>query len=443
MSVDILLINPWIYDFAAYDLWARPLGLLQLGARLRCLGYEVALLDALDPFHPKLPKLPRRGKFGTGHYFRQPIPKPYFFKDVPRHFARYGMPPEIFRQELFRLGEPQVVLVTSLMTYWYPGVIEAIRLVREAYPRVPIILGGIYATLCEKHAREITGADIVFPGPDDQRLIEIIQRLAIPKGLDPPHPYPLFDLQTKIPYVVIITSYGCPFACRYCASRILRPFFLQRDPEEVIAEIEFWYKRYRVEDFAFYDDALLINFDQHLAIILEGVLSRGIQARFHTPNALHLRFITHQVARLLYRAGFETLRFGLETADPQRRSRLDKKVSLEDFSRALAYLREAGFRPGQLGVYLLWGLPDQDFEEVKASARYVASHGANPYLAEYSPIPGTELYEEALRVSRYPLKEDPLFHNNSCFPCLSNPNWDAIEKIKRYVRGLRAKNRCF
>jgi len=27
----ILLINPWIYDFAAYDLWVKPLGLLSLG----------------------------------------------------------------------------------------------------------------------------------------------------------------------------------------------------------------------------------------------------------------------------------------------------------------------------------------------------------------------------------------------------------------------------
>jgi len=142
---------------------------------------------------------------------------------------------------------------------------------------------------------------------------------------------------------------------------------------------------------------------------------------------------------LLYKAGFKTLRFGLETADPKRRARLDHKVSVEDLPRAMAYLRKAGFRGEQLGVYLLWGLPDQDFEEVKASARYVVHYGASPYLAEYSPIPGTELYQEALRVARYPLDEDPLFHNNSCFPCLSKPDWEAIEETKRYVRALRAK----
>ena len=37
----ILLVNPWIHDFAAYDFWAAPLGLLEHGgyvARPRCAG---------------------------------------------------------------------------------------------------------------------------------------------------------------------------------------------------------------------------------------------------------------------------------------------------------------------------------------------------------------------------------------------------------------------
>jgi hypothetical protein len=31
----LILINPWIYDFAAYDLWSKPLGLLYLAGYLR------------------------------------------------------------------------------------------------------------------------------------------------------------------------------------------------------------------------------------------------------------------------------------------------------------------------------------------------------------------------------------------------------------------------
>ncbi len=435
---DILLVNPWIYDFAAYDLWARPLGLLTLGARLRKAGYRVAFLDALDPFHPGLPKRPRRRSYGTGHYFRTPLPKPVSLADVPRQYARYGMPTSIFHAELKRLGPPRLVLVTSLMTYWYPGVLETIRQIKRVYPDVPVLLGGIYATLCYEHARENSGADWIWPTVAEE-VLELIKQLLSPSGETAPHPYPVFDLQRKIPYVVVATSYGCPFSCKYCASRILRPGFKQRPPKEVFEEIRFWHQKYGVRDFAFYDDALLINFENHLGPLLEMLLSAGLKLRFHTPNALHLRFITREVAHWLRKAGFVTLRFGLETIDFKRHQELDRKVYLEEFLNAVHHLREVGFSGKEMGVYLLWGLPEQNLQEVWSSALYVAQHGVQPHLAEYSPIPRTPLFEEACKVSRYPLREDPIFHNNSCFPCIRRPDWKALEDLKQSVRKLRAR----
>ena len=62
------------------------------------------------------------------------------------------------------------------------------------------------------------------------------------------------------------------------------------------------------------------------------------------------------------------------------------------------------------------GLPQQRAEEVSKSIQLVKDCGARPYLAEYSPIPGTGLWSEALRVSPFDLEEEPLFHNNSLFP---------------------------
>jgi len=40
MQKRILLINPWIHDFAAYDLWAKPAGLLYLASTLKKNGYK-------------------------------------------------------------------------------------------------------------------------------------------------------------------------------------------------------------------------------------------------------------------------------------------------------------------------------------------------------------------------------------------------------------------
>lgn len=41
----ILLVNPWIHDFAAYDFWAAPLGLFTLGGILRDHGARVSFID--------------------------------------------------------------------------------------------------------------------------------------------------------------------------------------------------------------------------------------------------------------------------------------------------------------------------------------------------------------------------------------------------------------
>ena len=68
----ILLVNPWIHDFAAYDLWMKPLGLLYIGSILRSRGYSVHLLDCLHFASMPAPrresgKPPQRRDFGCGH----------------------------------------------------------------------------------------------------------------------------------------------------------------------------------------------------------------------------------------------------------------------------------------------------------------------------------------------------------------------------------------
>ena len=160
----LLLINPWIYDFAAYDFFARPLGLLYLAGWLRAQGYAVHFLDCLGTPHA------RTGPFGTGRYPKEIIPPPPALAGITRRYGRYRISEAAFRERLDRVPTPAAILVTSLMTYWYPGVAAAIRLARERFPGVPVILGGIYATLCPEHAQQHSGADRVVAGPGEAAI---------------------------------------------------------------------------------------------------------------------------------------------------------------------------------------------------------------------------------------------------------------------------------
>lgn len=234
---------------------------------------------------------------------------------------------------------------------------------------------------------------------------------------------------------MLLTSEGCPYACPYCASKKLYPHFRQRNYKEVLEEIKYWNRNFGVIDFAFYDDALLVNFNKHLGPLLEELLREGIKVRFHTPNAMHARLINKEVACLLKRAGFITLRLGLERIyDP-----LDNKVTIEEFLEAILYLKRAGFTGKEIGAYILYGLPEEDFERLEKSLSFLEELGISPFLAEYSPIPGTALFNKIKDFSPYPLEEEPLFQNNTIFPLFKNPPWEKIQKLKDYARKIRAK----
>jgi len=445
---NILLINPWVYDFAAHDLWSKPLGLLLLGGLLRAHGYQLRLLDCLDIHDPRLKEVTgmkpaTRRAFGTGKFYRTEVAKPDALEKFERPYYRFGVTPEIFNDRLLDGPKPDVVLVTSTMTYWYPGVLESIQLVKEHFSDVPVVLGGIYATLCHEHATSNSGADHVLSGPGETQILQLLEKLTGHSSKTALYsfelnslPWPAFDLLPDPQYVCTLTSRGCPFSCPYCASDLLFPKFVRRDPIEVVDELEHWHEEYSISNVAFYDDALLLDPGKHILVLLEEIRRRELPLKFHTPNGVHISYLSEEVCEDLFISGFKTLRLGLETADDDRQNQLGAKVKPGAFSAAMENLTRAGFQADQIGVYLLCGLPGQKSAEVAESIRMVRQHGARPYLAEYSPIPGTPLWSEALKCSPFDLVNEPLNHNNSILPCRSEHfGLEELQQLKQLCRG--------
>ena len=446
MSRSLILINPWIYDFAAYDLWSKPLGLLYIAGFLRHCGFEINLIDCLDVHNPgmrkdPIAKRPTRRPYGTGKFWRNETPKPPPLQGIPRTYSRYGLSEDIFTEELKKSGKPAAILVTSLMTYWYPGVKKAIALAKKIHPGVPVILGGIYARLCQGHASLHMGADRIVTKDDSASILEVLDECGVstPKTFKAPEclPYPAFDLLNRIDYIPILTSVGCPYHCRYCASHFLNSVFRRRAPLEVLDEILYWHKTFGIRDFAFYDDALLVSCDSHLGVLLETLARLRLDLRFHTPNAVHAREVTPEIASLIKKTGFRTIRLGLETSDFSLHCKLDDKIAEGEFERAVIALLKAGFTPNEIGAYILMGLPGQSVSSVADTIDFVGKTGAMPYLSDYSPIPYTSLWEEAVRCSEYDLVAEPLFHNNTLLPCWNEGQRAELPRLKKRVRKIR------
>ncbi|MBW1916308.1 MAG: cobalamin-dependent protein [Deltaproteobacteria bacterium] len=449
MEPELILVNPWIYDFAAYDMWAKPLGLLYIAGYLRECGFKIHMIDCLEVHHPGMKDIsstapPVRRSYGTGKFWREKVAKPSPLKHVHRSYSRYGITRQLFINELKKIKNPSAILVTSLMTYWYPGVRDAITLAKQIHPDVPLILGGIYARLCPEHAKKFSGADRVV-SEGSLNGLSSLQNIIGQAGILLPKktpltwelPYPAFDLLHRLEYVCITTSTGCPYNCKYCASRFLNPVLYRRKPDQIVDEIRYWHSDYGIRDFAFYDDALLVDSGRHMDIILNELIRLDMDLRFHTPNALHVREITPDMAKMLHVAGFRTIRLGFETSDIKQHYDLDGKVSEGEFENAVQNLRDAGFEKKEIGAYILMGLPQQSVASVKNSIKTVGKSGATPYLAEYSPLPHTPLWEKAIEHSSYDLVSEPLFHNNTLLPCWDEKKRDRVPDLKRMVREIR------
>ncbi len=445
----LLLINPWIYDFAAYDLWIKPIGLLYLAALLRRLGYTLSFIDCLDRWHPDLLKkqnreAPQGREDGRGKFYREEIEKPAILKHVPRKYCRYGLPEDIFMNELEKVPEPFAILVTSGMTYWYPGVQRAIALAKRQFPETPVILGGIYATLEEEHARIDSGADYIVTGPGETSLLNLLEELKGGKTYSFDNittldqmPYPAYDLTSINRFIPLLTSRGCPYRCSFCASFRLFNSFYQRDPFKVIEELEYYIDTYQVKNIAFYDDALLLNSQNHIEVILKEVIRRNFKISFHTPNGLHPKQITYSLAELMKAADFRTIRLSLESSDEQRQKQMDRKVANIDFIQALEYLEAVGYERKTMEAYLLMNLPGQPLDEVINSISFVGSLGAKIRLASFSPIRGTLEWEKAVEEYDLDPQIDPLLLNNTCYPLRHEEiAIDVFSRIRDYANDV-------
>lgn len=453
-KIKLLLINPWIYDFTAFDFWSKPLGLLYIASILRNKGYEISFIDCMDRLDSSLIKkidnnLIESNKDGRGSFYKEKVPKPEPLKHIPRNYCRYGIEEAIFEEKILNTSKPDAVLITSIMTYWYPGVFKAIELIKKHYPDCPVILGGIYATICNQHAIEFSKADYVLKNSQLDQLIPLLQNinnysrnLNCSGGVDFKHldsyPYPAWDLYQLLSYVCIIASRGCSNKCTYCASHIINSKLEFRNPNKVVEEIVYWKNLKGTDKFVFYDDALLANTEEHFIPLLQKIKKRNLNVNFYTPNAIHIKLITKKAAQLMKECGFNKIWLGLETADPELQKKTGNKVDNASFLNSIHILNGEGFLSENIRVYLLIGLPGQSLQSIIDSIKLVIDSGIKPYLAKYSPIPGTQMWKEVIKEYGWKEPVDPLWHNDALMPyCSPYLNSEQYQQIKMLIQSYR------
>ncbi len=112
----------------------------------------------------------------------------------------------------------------------------------------------------------------------------------------------------------------------------------------------------------------------------------------------------------------------------------------EDLERALVALWDAGFTKREAGVYIMYGLPGQQLQEVKESIAFLKRLGVRINLTEFAPIKGTGSWDELLQLGIITDDLDPLLTNNTVFSALfSDYDPAEVEGMKLDVKGYNAR----
>jgi pyruvate-formate lyase-activating enzyme len=415
-KLSILLVNPPIYDFAAFDFWLKPLGMLTAAGKIANADFR--LFDFLDRNHEFYSDKPqfKSDQWGRGQFFSTVIPKPDVLKQIPRYYRRFGLPAEIFIDFLKTNKPCDFVFIQTVMTYWYLGYQEVINELKKYWPRTKIILGGPYTMICPGHAKNL-GAD----------FLEKDNPLHKAGGFR----MPLWNLYKNPQTAAMKITQGCPFKCTYCTVPLFNESFSTKPLPEVIEEFKFLISL-GVKNIAFYDDALLYKSDEVLKPFLRYVIENKINVSFQTPNALNARFIDGELAALLVGAGFKSFYLGFESRAEEFQKQTGSKIYDDEFANAVKTLIAAGADINGITAYLILGHPRFEIQEIEESMKFVNSLGAKIMLAEFSPIPGTP---DSELCKKYIDLTEPLLHSKTAFPIILLGS-EKINRIKDMCRKL-------
>jgi hypothetical protein len=430
-KLSVLLVNPPIYDFAAFDFWLKPLGMLTVAGAIAsqadsfdCAQDKFKIFDFLDRNHQFYSDKPqyKNDQWGRGKFFSEKVKKPDVLKKIPRYYHRFGLPAEIFTEFLKTHKPCDFAFIQTVMTYWYLGYREVIEAIRKYWPKTKIILGGPYSMICPDHAKNI-GADFVFDEINNPQ--HKVGGFRLPLTNVRGSVLPMWGLYKNPATAAMKITSGCPFKCTYCVVPLLCDSFSAKPIGQAIEELNFLVSL-GVKNIAFYDDALLYKSDEVLKPFLRYVIENKIDVSFHTPNALNARFIDEKIAKLMVKAGFKSFYLGFESRAEEFQKQTGSKISDNEFADAVKALIAAGANKNSIIAYLVFGHPRFEIQEVEKTMEFVSNLGIRIMLASFSPIPGTP---DGHLCEKYVDMDEPLMHNKTAFPIILLGN-EKINRIK-------------
>ncbi len=205
--------------------------------------------------------------------------------------------------------------------------------------------------------------------------------------------YRYFPLLKRRPFLSILSSRGCPYACNFCPYPIGqgKPF-RARAAEDVVDEMQRAVETWGVQSMLFRDPTFSLDMER-VKSICRLLLERGVDLEWGIETRLDR--MDDEMITLLGQAGCRSAEFGIDPIDEQVRSASRRKgIPPERAAELVAIMEDNGIATAGLAVI---GLPESSEDEMRRTIDWVQSLRMSYVNYELAtPFPGTPLYDEAI-----------------------------------------------
>jgi len=407
---DVILVYPDKRWFGATEVMYPPLALMPLAGELEKEGYKARIVDL-----------------------------------------------KTFDYKKMNLSKTILVGISSMTSRQISYGLEAANFIKEKEPEIPIVWGGIHASLLPEQTVEDKRIDVVAIGEGEKTIVELTKAFEKGKKLNKikgiafkekgktiiteKRPFLNLDEINDLCYHLIEnfkeytpqkkffypSSRGCPHRCTFCYNtKFCNNTWRAKSTKKILEDVKWIVDEFKPKTIDFNEDNFFVN-KQRVYDISKGFIEEEYD--FEWAGDCRVDYFSRfdrEFLETIKKAGCNTVFFGCESGSTRTLKRVKKDITVEQTIESIKKCKEYDIKPI---LSFVVGFPFETKEDILKTMRLIDKLDLlnedilATIISTFTPYPGTPLFEEAIEAGYIPPKSLEEWGQSFLFGNVQNTPW--------------------